>query len=86
MLCAASEFFNGLMTSPLENQRNEFTINDIPGDILESVVHIFYTGKIDINEGNAESLLYAASFLLSSHLQKKCTEFFVQPEMIVLQN
>lgn len=86
VLCAASEFFNGLLTSPLENQRNEFTIYDIPGDILTSVVHFFYSGNIDINEGSAEFLLYAASFLLSPHLQQRCTEFIIQSGMIVQQN
>lgn len=61
-------------------------IKDIRGDTLRAVVHFLYSGTIEITVDNAESLLAAASFFLSSQLQKKCTDFFTEPGVIDTHN
>lgn len=69
-----------------EHNQGEVTVNNITGPILEQVVACCYTGSIEIDTTNVEELLYAASFLLFDHLQKKCTEFLSGPAIINKSN
>lgn len=61
-------------------------VKNISGATLQNVIHFFYTGNIEINTQNAESLLAAASLLLSPKLERKCTDFFEQPGIIDASN
>lgn len=87
VLSASTDYFDSLLTSEFkEQQNNEVELKNICGATLQSVIHFFYTGRIEINKENAESLLAAASFLLSHELQQKCTEYFEQPDLIDTSN
>lgn len=73
--------------SPIEeHEKNEITINNITGDILQKVLDCLYTGSTDINDDNIEDLLSAASFLLCSQLQQRCTEYLTRPNVLTVAN
>lgn len=86
VLCAANDFFDRLLTSPLEENKNEFVIEKIRGETLRAVIHFFYTGTIEIDADNAEFVMAAASFFLLPQLQQKCVDYFVQSGVIDASN
>lgn len=87
MLCAATEFFHGLLTTPmLEQDQSEIQMITFSGAILEQVVHYCYSGLIEINAENIEELLAASSFLMFPYMQEKCTEYLAQPGVVDVSN
>lgn len=87
MLCAATDFFHSLLTTPmLEQEQNEIELMSFSGAILEQVVHCCYSGVIQINDDNIEELLAASSFFLFPYMQEKCIEYLARPGVLNVSN
>lgn len=65
LLVASSQYFNVIF-------RNEFIFVDVIGPILQLIVNFCYTGEIEINSNNIESVLYAATKYQFIEIQKIC--------------
>ena len=76
VLVAASDYFTSLFVGPLKIEDNiaEVDLSSIAFDVesVEVVIDFLYTGVIDINEENLETILKLASFLLMSPLEELC--------------
>lgn len=70
----------------VEHNKFEIAINEITGDILQIVIDCLYTGTAAINDDNIEDLLSAASFLLCTQLQQRCTEYLSRPNVLTVSN
>lgn len=87
VLCAATDFFHSLLTTPmLEQNQNEIEILNFSGAILQQVVHCCYSGVIQINDDNIEELLAASSFFLFPFMQERCIEYLSQPGVVNVSN
>lgn len=87
ILCATNDYFStSFMSSMVDHNKFEITINEITGDILQIVIDCLYIGTADINDDNIEDLLSAASFLLCTQLQHRCTEYLSRPNVLTDSN
>ncbi|XP_024881553.1 kelch-like protein 5 [Temnothorax curvispinosus] len=79
VLSAGSEYFATMFTSSLrESAQNEIELMDVDGDALWALVLYCYTGCIELQEDNVESLLATACLLQLNPVIKACCQFLVK--------
>ena len=79
VLSACSSYFCAMFTnSMMESKQETVKLSDIEEKALEDLVEFAYTSKIDIHEGNVQSLLKAASILQLSEVTDACSVFLSQ--------
>ncbi|XP_055918191.1 kelch-like protein 1 [Eupeodes corollae] len=72
VLCALSEYFCEIFNS---TQTNELHLKDIEPSILKTILDYMYSGSIQLNLENIETILRAAVFLKIENLIKGCCDF-----------
>ena len=81
ILVIKSDYFRALFVGPLaETDKSEVDLSAITDNIraLNSVVDWMYSGEIEIDETNLETLMKLSAYLLISKLQRNCEEFIVK--------
>ncbi len=76
VLSACSSYFCAMFTNTmLESNLKCITLTDIEESAVESLVDFAYTAKVDVHEGNVQSILKAASILQLSEIVGVCCSF-----------
>ena len=77
MLVAESDYFKSRFLGPFKEDVPGVDLSSVTDDCVsvEHVVNFLYTGQININQENLESLLKISSFLLSTKLHQHCIDF-----------
>lgn len=84
ILAACSPYFRAMFSGKMvESFKKEIVLCDLNGKALGQIVDFFYTGKIDIDEENVQSLLYAACLLAVSSVKQYCCDFLEQEICII---
>ena len=81
ILVIKSDYFRALFVGPLAgSDKSEVDLSAITDNIraLNSVVDWMYSGEIEIDETNLETLMKLSAYLLISKLQRHCEEFIVK--------
>lgn len=60
-----------------EANQSVVTIQEVNGDILQSLVSFCYTGQIAIDDQNVDGILAAASFMEFIEIERFCEEFYI---------
>ena len=80
VLAAGSDYFNSYFLGPLaEESTTEVNISFLTTETMEvePVINFLYTGEIDIDFNNLESIVKISSFLLIKELRDFCSEFML---------
>ena len=80
VLAASSDYFNSYFLGPLaEESATEVNISFLTTESMEvePVINFLYTGEIDIDFNNLESIVKISSFLLIKELRDFCSEFML---------
>ena len=76
VLAAASSYFNAMFTGDMkESRQDEVALFGVEFSALEDLVNFCYTGRIEINVDNVQSLLCASSLLQLASVKQACVEF-----------
>ena len=81
ILVIKSDYFRALFVGPLaDTDKSEVDLSAITDNVraLNSVVDWMYSGEIEIDESNLETLMKLSAYLLISKLQRNCEEFIVK--------
>ena len=77
VLCAASEYFRCMFTSPFkEAGKDEIEICDISASAFGSVLEYVYGGQVVITADNVEELLNIACMMHFSELKSSCCKLY----------
>ncbi|ELT92694.1 hypothetical protein CAPTEDRAFT_64361, partial [Capitella teleta] len=78
VLMAASPFFETMFQSGLkEGAEQNIKLDFADSDIIKTLVEFFYTGDIELTEGNIKALVAGSEFLCCKHLKAHCEEYLV---------
>ncbi|KAJ5079191.1 pep-cterm sorting domain-containing protein [Anaeramoeba ignava] len=71
ILSSRSQYFKSLFNSKMkEYQENKLILKDVSSSILFSILHYFYSGKIEINSENAiEILIFSSKYLIDELIE-----------------
>lgn len=76
VLSACSNYFCAMFTNTmLESKRECITLGELDEDAVQDLVDFAYTARINVHEGNVQSLLKAASILQLSEIIGACCNF-----------
>ncbi|XP_008411083.1 kelch-like protein 7 isoform X2 [Poecilia reticulata] len=76
VLAAGSEYFRLMFTGNLmESESPEVSLHEVEPEIVEMLINYIYTAKIELNNGNVQSLLHAASQYLIEPVTVMCEKF-----------
>lgn len=79
MLTSASEYFRAMFATQMrESIENKVTMNEIAGDILETVITFCYTGTIELTDENVDGIVAAASLMRLACLEELCEEYLIR--------
>ena len=81
ILIIGSDYFRAFFAGPLgETDRSDVDLSAITDNIsiLNSVVDFMYSGEIEIDETNLETLMKLSAYLLISKLQRHCEAFILK--------
>ncbi|KAG7483625.1 hypothetical protein MATL_G00040330 [Megalops atlanticus] len=75
-LSASSPYFRTMFHSPMrESQQRLVRIQGVSAAAMENVLNFMYEGRVDVDEGNVESVFTAADLLGVTVLSKACVRF-----------
>lgn len=75
-MVSSSDYFHALLGPNFEEgTENEVLIGDINGQTLKSIIDFCYSGEIDIQANNVESILAAASKMAMLDIEKMCKQY-----------
>lgn len=78
-MVASSPYFKALLGFNFkEGHQNEIPLIGIDGPTLKTIIDYCYCCDIEIKDGNAESIIAAASSMELVDLEKKCSDFFIE--------
>ena len=78
VLAASSPYFHAMFGGRLrESTEREVVITDVDLETLRTLIEYIYTGVVDVDETNVESVLVAASFLQLEQVAAKCARFLL---------
>ncbi|XP_055344039.1 kelch-like protein 5 [Paramacrobiotus metropolitanus] len=76
VLCAHSVYFRAMFTVGLrECHQEEVQLQNIPSDILKSLINYCYSSEISTDEDNVELMLTTALFLVIPPIAERCWQF-----------
>ena len=76
VLAACSPYFYAMFTSDLvESRQKVVTMKDIDAGIIQQLVEFAYTGKVDVNVENVQSILATASLVQFHEVRDLCCKF-----------
>ncbi|XP_052221827.1 kelch-like protein 2 [Dreissena polymorpha] len=76
VLCACSQYFYAMFTGNMaEAKANRITLHEIDPLALVLLIEFLYTSRLQVTEGNVQTLLPAASILQMSQVQDECCNF-----------
>ncbi|ELT89327.1 hypothetical protein CAPTEDRAFT_159913 [Capitella teleta] len=76
VLMAASPFFETMFQSGLkEGAEQNIKLDFADSDIIKTLVEFFYTGDIELTEGNIKEIVAGSDFLCCEHLKAHCEEY-----------
>lgn len=76
VLAACSPYFYAMFTSDLvESRQKVVTMKDIDAGIVQQLVEFAYTGKVDVNVENVQSILATASLVQFHEVRDLCCQF-----------
>uniref|UniRef100_X2BA52 BTB domain-containing protein n=1 Tax=Capitella teleta TaxID=283909 RepID=X2BA52_CAPTE len=78
VLMAASPFFETMFQSGLkEGAEQNIKLDFADSDIIKMLVEFFYTGYIELTDGNIKAVVAGSEFLFCKHLKAHCEEYLV---------
>ncbi|XP_053402074.1 uncharacterized protein LOC128557796 isoform X2 [Mercenaria mercenaria] len=76
VLAASSSYFKALFSSGMSEVQNGFVDLEAVGETeFRDILKVMYSGKCDLNANNVQGLLYTASYLQISFVEKDCIQF-----------
>lgn len=79
MLASASEYFRAMFATQMkESIEKKVTMNEITGNILETVIMFCYTGTIQLTNENVDEIVAAASLMRLVCLENLCEEYLIR--------
>ena len=76
VLAACSPYFYAMFTSDLvESRQKVVTMKDIDAHVVQQLVEFAYTGKVDLNVENVQSILATASLVQFHEVRDLCCQF-----------
>ncbi|ELT90855.1 hypothetical protein CAPTEDRAFT_226967 [Capitella teleta] len=79
VLMAASPFFDTMFQSGLkEGAEQNIQLDFADSDIIKTLVEFFYTGDIELTEGNIKEIVAGSDFLCCEHLEAHCEEYLIE--------
>ncbi len=76
ILVSCSPYFEAMFLSGMaESRQKSVRLQGIDPSAFESILELFYTGKVSISMENVQSILSAASIFQVKHLIDACSEF-----------
>lgn len=79
LLAAVSSYFRAMVLGKLaESNQNRVVLDDFDAAAIESIVQYAYTGRVEINEFNVQSILYASALLQIDKVKQACCEFLLK--------
>eukprot|EP00058_Branchiostoma_floridae_P020395 XP_002605885.1 hypothetical protein BRAFLDRAFT_87443 [Branchiostoma floridae] len=76
VLAASSPFFATLLLGEFREGKDEkVRLNDVQSHVVSDLLDYFYTGSLNIRNGNVESLLHAASLFQLSSVVTACCRY-----------
>lgn len=79
ILAAASPYFRAMFLGKLaESNQDRVVLYEIDAAAVESLVRYVYTGVVEVDEFNVQSILYASTLLQIDKVQEACCEFLLK--------
>ena len=79
LLAASTSYFRAMFTGNLmESSQKDIQFPGIEGQTLETLVDFMYSGRVDVNERNVDSLLESASMLQMVSVLETCCKFLLK--------
>ena len=79
ILAAVSPYFRAMFLGKLvESNQNRVVLHDFDASAIESIVQYAYTGVVEIDEFNVQSILYASALLQIDVVKQACCEFLLK--------
>lgn len=79
ILAAVSPYFRAMFLGKLaESKENRVVLYDFDAGAMESIVQYAYTGRVEIDEFNVQSLLYASALLQIDEVKQACCKFLLK--------
>ncbi|ELT89331.1 hypothetical protein CAPTEDRAFT_37139, partial [Capitella teleta] len=79
VLMAASPFFETMFQSGLkEGAEQNIKLDFADSDIIKTLVEFFYTGDIELTEGNIKEIVAGSDFLCCEHLEAHCEKYLIE--------
>lgn len=76
VLAACSSYFYAMFTSDLvESRQKVITMKDIDASVIQMLVDFAYTGKLDVNVENVQTILSTASLVQFHEVRDLCCQF-----------
>ena len=76
VLAAASQYFDAMFSADMvESKQKEIVLHGIEFSALVDLINFCYTGRIEINVDNVQSLLCTANLLQLAGVKQACAEF-----------
>ena len=75
VLAACSSYFYAMFTSDLvESRQKVITMKDIDASVIQMLVDFAYTGKLDVNVENVQTILSTASLVQFHEVRDLCCQ------------
>ena len=79
ILAAVSPYFRAMFLGKLaESNQYRVVLNDFDAAAIESIVQYAYTGLVEIDEFNVQSILYASALLQIDKVKQACCKFLLK--------
>ena len=79
ILATVSPYFRAMLLGKLaESSQSRVVLYDFDAAAIESIVQYVYTGEVEINEFNVQSILYASALLQIDNVKQACCEFLLK--------
>jgi hypothetical protein len=76
VLACISPYFKAMFTNDLhESRQQEISLQEVDAESVRSIIEFAYSGRIEISQGNAQSLLAAASLFQVNSVMDACAHF-----------
>ena len=76
VLAACSPYFYAMFTNDLMESRHKVvTMKDVDAGVVQQLVEFAYTGKVDVNVENVQSILATASLVQFHEVRQLCCQF-----------
>jgi len=76
VLAASSDYFDAMFSGSLrESTENEIRLEEVQGDILESLVEYCYTGHIGLSPENVQEILMASHLMQLNAIVAGCSDY-----------